>query len=70
MESIKLGEVITDIATGPFGSNLKVSCFVDDGFPIVDGANLKGYKLTDNITKYVTEEKVESLEHQRCACSP
>ena len=61
IESIKLGDVITDIAAGPFGSNLKVSCFVDDGFPIVDGANLKGYKLTDNITKFVTEEKARSL---------
>ena len=60
-EKIKLGDVITDIAAGPFGSNLKVSCFVDDGFPIVDGANLKGYKLTDNITKFVTEEKARSL---------
>ena len=61
-ETIKLGEVITDIAAGPFGSNLKVSCFVDDGFPIVDGANLKSYKLTDNITKFVTEEKARSLQ--------
>ena len=61
IERIKLGDVITDIAAGPFGSNLKVSCFVDDGFPIVDGANLKGYKLTDNITKFVTEEKARSL---------
>ena len=61
-ETIKLGDVITDIAAGPFGSNLKVSCFVDDGFPIVDGANLKGYKLTDNITKFVTEEKARSLQ--------
>ena len=60
--TIKLGDVITDIAAGPFGSNLKVSCFVDDGFPIVDGANLKGYKLTDNITKFVTEEKARSLQ--------
>ena len=60
-EKIKLGDVIIDIAAGPFGSNLKVSCFVDDGFPIVDGANLKGYKLTDNITKFVTEEKARSL---------
>ena len=60
-ENIKLGDVITDISAGPFGSNLKVSCFVDDGFPIVDGANLKGYKLTDNITKFVTEEKARSL---------
>lgn len=61
-ETIKLGDIITDIAAGPFGSNLKVSCFVDDGFPIVDGANLKGYKLTDNITKFVTEEKARSLQ--------
>lgn len=58
---IMLEEVITDIAAGPFGSNLKVSCFVESGFPIIDGANLKGYKVTDNITKFVTEEKARSL---------
>ena len=56
-----LQEYITDIAAGPFGSNLKVSCFVEKGFPIIDGANLKGYKVTDNITKFVTEEKARSL---------
>ena len=61
METIKLDSVIVDIAAGPFGSNLKVSCFVDYGFPIIDGANLKGYKVTDNIKKYVTEEKANSL---------
>lgn len=60
-KNIQLSEVITDIAAGPFGSNLKVDCFVDDGFPIVDGANLKGFKVTDNITKFVTEEKARSL---------
>ena len=58
---VELSEVIVDIAAGPFGSNLKVSCFVDDGFPIIDGANLRGYKVTDNITKYVTDEKARSL---------
>lgn len=58
---IELGSVITDIAAGPFGSNLKVSCFVEDGFPIIDGANLKGFKVTDNVTKFVTEEKARSL---------
>ena len=60
-ENIELDSVITDIAAGPFGSNLKVSCFVDDGFPIIDGANLKGIKVTDNVTKFVTEEKARSL---------
>ena len=58
---IQLSDVITDIAEGPFGSNLKVSCFVNDGFPIIDGANLKSFKVTDNITKFVTEEKARSL---------
>ncbi len=57
----KLGELIKDIAAGPFGSNLKVECFVESGFPIIDGANLKGIRVTDNITKYVTEEKARSL---------
>lgn len=58
---IELSSVITDIAAGPFGSNLKVDCFVPNGFPIIDGANLKGYKVTDNLTKFVTEEKARSL---------
>lgn len=60
-QEIQLTEVIKDIAAGPFGSNLKVSCFVNEGFPIVDGANLKRFKVTDNITKFVTEEKARSL---------
>lgn len=58
---IELSSVITDIAAGPFGSNLKVSCFVPYGFPIIDGANLKGFKVTDNLTKFVTEDKARSL---------
>lgn len=58
---IELLSVITDIAAGPFGSNLKVSCFVPYGFPIIDGANLKGFKVTDNLTKFVTEDKARSL---------
>ena len=61
IEKTKLDDVITDIAAGPFGSNLKISCFIDYGFPIIDGANLKGFKVTDNITKFVTEEKARSL---------
>lgn len=61
IEKTKLNSVITDIAAGPFGSNLKVSCFVEYGVPIIDGANLKKFKVTDNITKFVTKEKARSL---------
>ncbi len=57
----KLGNYILDIAAGPFGSNLKVECFVPTGFPIIDGANLKGFKVTDNVSKFVTEAKARSL---------
>ena len=60
-KSEKLGNYIIDIAAGPFGSNLKVECFVPEGFPIIDGANLKGFKVTDNVSKFVTEEKARSL---------
>ena len=60
-KDIKLDDYIVDIAAGPFGSNLKVECFVSSGFPIIDGANLKEVKVTDNITKFVTEEKARSL---------
>lgn len=60
-KEVKLSNYIIDIAAGPFGSNLKVDCFVPEGFPIIDGANLKGFKVTDNITKFVTEEKARSL---------
>lgn len=36
-------------------------CFVSSGFPIIDGANLYGVRVTDNVTKFVTEEKARSL---------
>lgn len=57
----ELSNAIIDIAAGPFGSNLKVSCFTKTGFPIIDGANLKGITVTDNITKFVPENKARSL---------
>ena len=60
-KNIELSSIILDIAAGPFGSKLKVSNFVEKGFPIIDGANLKSFKVTDNITKFVTKEKATSL---------
>lgn len=57
----ELSNAITDIAAGPFGSNLKVSYFTTTGFPIIDGANLKEFTVTDNITKFVSEDKARSL---------
>ncbi len=61
-KEVRLGDLILDIAAGPFGSNLPKSCFTSSGFPIIDGANLKEFKVTDNITKFVSEEKARSLQ--------
>ena len=54
-------ELIDEIAMGPFGSNIKVECFVDNGIPVLNGSNLNGFFLTENSFRYVTEEKADSL---------
>lgn len=46
---------------GPFGSNIKVECFVDEGIPVLNGSNLEGYELKEDSFRYVTEEKADSL---------
>lgn len=46
---------------GPFGSNIKVDCFVDEGIPVLNGSNLDGFELSEKSFRYVTEEKANSL---------
>ena len=56
-----ISELIDEIAMGPFGSNIKVECFVDEGIPVLNGSNLNGFFLTEESFRYVTEEKANSL---------
>ena len=56
-----VSELIDEIAMGPFGSNIKVDCFVDKGVPVLNGSNLDGYELSEKSFRYVTEEKADSL---------
>ena len=60
-ETYKISELIDEIAMGPFGSNIKVECFVDDGVPVLNGSNLEGFELGEKSFRYVTEEKADSL---------
>ena len=60
-ETYKISELINEIAMGPFGSNIKVDCFVDDGVPVLNGSNLEGFELGEKSFRYVTEEKADSL---------
>ena len=47
---------------GPFGSNIKVDCFVDHGIPVLNGSNLDGFELKEDSFRFVTEEKADSLK--------
>ena len=58
---MKIKDLISEISMGPFGSNIKVECFVDDGIPVLNGSNLDGYVLKEDSFRYVTEEKADSL---------
>lgn len=54
-------DVITEIAMGPFGSDIKTDCFVSDGVPVFNGSNLTGFRTNDCALRYVTDEKANSL---------
>ena len=59
----KISDVCTKIAMGPFGSNIKVDNFVPTGVPVLNGANLTGFKLKEDSFNYVTERKAEELKN-------
>ncbi len=49
------------VGMGPFGSNIKVSTFVEYGVPVISGQHLKGTMLEDNSYKFVTVEHADRL---------
>ena len=60
-ETYRVADLIDEIAMGPFGSNIKVSCFVDSGVPVLNGSNLEGFSLSEKELRFVTKEKADSL---------
>src|SRR5574344_1610246 len=56
-----IADLIDEIAMGPFGSNIKVECFVEKGIPVLNGSNLEGLELSEKSFRYVTPEKADSL---------
>lgn len=61
-KTYSIADLIDEIAMGPFGSNIKVDCFVDKGIPVLNGSNLEGFELSEKSFRYVTEEKADSLK--------
>ncbi len=56
-----LGEVAEKIAMGPFGSNIKVDTFVEEGVPVISGAHLRGIRLADVAYNFITPEHADRL---------
>ncbi|MFW0716953.1 restriction endonuclease subunit S [Pedobacter sp. N23S346] len=55
-------EVITEISMGPFGSDIKVSNFVDKGVPVLNGYNVSCIKLKSRHSNFVSNEKAKDLK--------
>ena len=56
-------EIAEKVAMGPFGSNIKVSTFVDTGIPVISGQHLKGAILHDGGNDFITPEHAEKLKN-------
>ena len=52
----------TDMVGGPFGSNLKATEYVDEGFPIIRLQNVGRFNFIEKNIKFVTEEKAQFLK--------
>ena len=62
-EIIATEAISSKIGMGPFGSNIKVSTFVDSGIPIISGCHLNQTLLTDENYRYITEEHALKLHN-------
>lgn len=60
-DSFIVSDLLSDISMGPFGSNIKKDCYVEEGVPYLNGSNLSGYALNETKFNYVSEEKADSL---------
>ncbi|MFO7606287.1 MAG: restriction endonuclease subunit S [Desulfurivibrionaceae bacterium] len=62
-EMVATEEISTKIGMGPFGSNIKVSTFVESGVPIISGYHLNRTLLTDENYRFITESHAQKLKN-------
>lgn len=60
---VTVAEIAERIAMGPFGSNIKVSTFVERGMPIISGQHLNGLLLEDGKFNFITEDHAKRLSN-------
>ena len=61
--TMRVGDLINEIAMGPFGSNIKVDCFVSSGVPVLNGNHLRGLYLDELEYNFITEEHARRLSN-------
>ncbi|MDN0055602.1 restriction endonuclease subunit S [Collinsella ihumii] len=59
----RVDDIAEKVAMGPFGSNIKVDTFVDEGVSIISGAHLKGLLLEESNYNHITEEHASRLHN-------
>lgn len=63
---LELKDVISQeknaLVDGPFGTQLKISEYVDSGIPVYEMEYLNGRFVVDEIKNFITEEKYESIK--------
>ena len=62
LKKYRVSDLISEIAMGPFGSNIKKDCFIESGIPVLNGSNLGDIFLVEDSFNYVSEEKADSLK--------
>lgn len=60
---LKTEDIAIKIGMGPFGSNIKVSTFVDSGVPVISGQHLKAILIIDGDNNFITPEHAEKLKN-------
>ncbi len=58
----RLGEICRDVATGPFGSMLHKSDYVDDGIPIVNPTHIINGQISSDGRKCISKKTKERLK--------
>ena len=58
---VRFNEIMNEISTGPFGSMLHKSDYVDSGIPLINPANIKNGKITVSNKMMVSNNTAERL---------
>lgn len=61
MTKRRLSEIAESIVDGPFGSNLKLSDYVETGVPVLQGGNITGDFFSWKDVRYISPSKAKEL---------